>query len=69
MNYTVKKQDGEWIVANSNGIIISYCDTQAQAQDVKQAQQRDTERGTIEAAYNAQQAERAMRSEYRAEFN
>ena len=69
MKYTVKKQDGEFVVVNDKGIIISYCATRSQADDVKQAQQRDTERSTVEAAYNAQQADRAMRSEYRAEFN
>ena len=69
MKYTVKKQGGEFVVVNAKGIIIAYCTTRDQAEDVKQAQQRDEERSTTEAAYNDQQADRAMRSEYRAEFN
>lgn len=68
MTYTVKKQEGEWIVANAKGVIISYCATKGQAEEVKQAQQRDDERHAIESTYNDQQEARAMRAEFFAEF-
>lgn len=67
MTYTVKQQDGEYIVTNREGIIIAYCDTKAQAEDVKQAQAMDDERHAIESAYNDQQEARALRAEFLAE--
>lgn len=67
-SYSIKHQDGEYIVCNKKGVIVSYCATKAQAEDVKQAQQRDEERQSVEAAYNAQQLSRALRAEFTNEF-
>lgn len=68
MTYTIKKQDGEYIVANSKGIIIAYCNSRAMAEEIKQAQKLDEERSKIESAYNDQQEMLALRAQFMAEF-
>lgn len=66
--YSIKKQDGEFIVAKRNGVIIAYCDTRAQAEDIRTAQQRDDERHDVMDAYNKEQELLAMRNLFVAEF-
>ncbi len=66
--YRISKQDGEFIVANADGMIIGYFDTRAMAQDYRDAQQRDDERAAVESAFNTEQQAKALRAEYRAEF-
>ena len=68
MTYSIKKQDGEFIVVNAKGVIVSYCDTRVQAEDIAQAQTRDNERSAVEAAFNSQQQLKALRAEFIAEF-
>jgi len=68
MKYSITKQDGEFVVANNKGIIIAYCDTREQAQDVMQAQQLDNERSQVESQFNQQQNLKALRAEFLAEF-
>lgn len=67
--YNIKKQDGEFVVCNSKGVILSYCDTKTQAEDIKRAQQWDDERHNIMSAYNTQQEIKALHSEFFSEFN
>lgn len=69
MKYTVKQEQGEYIVATTSGLIIAYCETHAQAEDVAKAQAMDDERHAIEAAYNDEQQARALRAAFLAEFN
>ena len=66
--YSIKTQDGEFIVANRKGVIIAYCDTRAQAEDIRAAQQQDDERHAVMSAYNNEQELQALRSEFLAEF-
>jgi hypothetical protein len=68
MKYSITQQNGEFVVANNKGIIIAYCDTRAQAQDVMQAQQLDNERSQVESQFNQQQNLKALRAEFLAEF-
>lgn len=69
MKYTVKKQGADYIVVNAKGLILAYCDTRAQAQDVAQAQARDDERHQVMSTYNDAQEARALRAAFLAEFN
>jgi len=68
MTYSVKKQDGEFIVANSKGIIIAYFDTRAIANEYAEAQSMDDERSKVEAAFNSTQEGKALRAAFMAEF-
>ena len=68
MTYSIKQQDGEFVVANNKGIIIAYCDTREQAKDVMQAQQLDEERSQVENNFNTQQEVKALRAQFFAEF-
>lgn len=68
MKYTITQQDSDFIVANAKGIIIAYCDTREQAEDVRSAQMRDEERAAVESAYNDEQESKALRAQFVAEF-
>ena len=68
MTYSIKQQDGEWIVVNSNGIIISYCNTRSEAEDVAKAQTNDDERSHVMEVFNFEQTIKSLRSQYSAEF-
>jgi hypothetical protein len=68
-NYTVKKQDNEFIVVNSKGIIIAYSKTKYLAEDIKQAQIRDDERHKVESTFNKSQENKALYAEFMCEFS
>jgi hypothetical protein len=63
--YNIGKQDGEWIVANAKGIVIAYFDTREMAAEYAADQQRDDERASVMAAYNAEQLARELMVEFR----
>ena len=67
-HYVIRKQDGEFIVVNQKGVIIAYCETRAQAEDIRAAQQQDDERHAVMSAYNDEQESNALRAEFVAEF-
>ena len=66
--YKIKHQDNDFIVVNSRGLIIAYCETNAQAMDVRDAQTRDDERHSVMMAFNVQEEMMVLMKEFRAEF-
>ena len=66
--FKIVKQNNDYLIVDSCGVIQAHCLTRQAAQDIVTAQELDNDRQAVESAYNAAQESKALMAEFLSEF-